>query len=60
MMLVIMLIRTKLHCDMMMSDLEHWETGHQEDMMATLMMTTSLIASRVLGNWMGGGHVLLA
>ena len=45
---------------MMMSDLEHWETGHQEDMMATLMMTTSLIASRVLGNWMGGGHVLLA
>ena len=38
------------------SDQEHWETGHQEDM----MMMISLIASRVLGNWMGGGHVLLA
>ena len=41
------------------SDLEHAETGRQEDTMMTLMMI-SLIASRVLGNWMGGGHVLLA
>ena len=41
------------------SDQEHRETGHHEDMMVTLMMI-SLIASRVLGNWMGGGHVLLA
>ena len=41
------------------SGLEHWETGRQEDTMITLMMI-SLIASRVLGNWMGGGHVLLA